>query len=151
MPPDWQGPFMENNVMRILSLDVGEKRIGMAVSDILGIIAQQLETLARRNEAYDFKQIRDIVKNKDVSEIVVGFPLNMDGSEGPKAAEINKFIDGLKKECDVPIKIWDERLTTREADRILRAADVSRKKRKKLDDKLAAQLILQSYLDSRGI
>lgn len=137
--------------MRILSLDVGEKRIGMAVSDVLGIIAQQLETLTRTNEESDFKRIRDIVRERDVSEIVVGFPLNMDGTEGPKAAEINKFIEGLKKECSVSIKIWDERLTTREADRILREADVSRKKRKKLDDKLAAQLILQSYLDSRSI
>jgi len=142
---------MENSFIRILSLDVGEKRIGMAVSDVLCLIAQQLETLTRSNEADDFSRIRDIVKDKEVSEIVVGFPLNMDGTEGPKAAEINRFIEGLKKECDVPIKIWDERLTTREADRILRAADVSRKKRKKLDDKLAAQLILQSYLDSRGI
>lgn len=137
--------------MRILSLDVGEKRIGMAVSDVLGLIAQQLETLTRRNEEDDFRRIKDIIKEKAISEVVVGFPLNMDGSEGPKAAEINKFIEGLKKECDVPIKIWDERLTTREANRILEAADVSRKKRKKLDDKLAAQLILQSYLDARGI
>ena len=137
--------------MRILSLDVGEKRIGMAVSDALGLIAQQLETLTRSNETDDFIRIRDIVKDKEVSEIVVGFPLNMDGTEGPKAAEINKFIEGLKKECSVPMKIWDERLTTREANRILIEADVSRKKRKKLNDKLAAQLILQSYLDSRGI
>ena len=136
--------------MRILSLDVGEKRIGMAVSDALGLIAQQLETLVRKNEQDDFKRIKDIIKDREISEIVVGFPLNMDGTEGPKAAEINKFIEGLKKECSIPIKIWDERLTTREADRILRAADVSRKKRKRLDDKLAAQLILQSYLDSKG-
>ncbi len=137
--------------MRILSLDVGEKRIGMAVSDVLGLIAQQLETLTRSSEADDFSRIRDIVKDKEVSEIVVGYPLNMDGTEGPKAAEINKFIEGLKKECSVPIKIWDERLTTREANRILIEADVSREKRKKLNDKLAAQLILQSYLDSRSM
>lgn len=142
---------MENSFMRILSLDVGEKRIGMAISDVLGLIAQQLETFIRSNEADDFSRIKDIIKKREVSEIVVGFPLNMDGTEGPKTAEINKFIESLKKECSVPIKTWDERLTTREADRILRAADVSRKKRKKLDDKLAAQLILQSYLDSRGI
>jgi len=136
--------------MRILSLDVGGKRIGMAVSDALGLIAQQLETLVRKNEQDDFKRIKDIIKDREIREIVVGFPLNMDGTEGPKAEEINKFIEGLKEQCSIPIKIWDERLTTREADRILRAADVSRKKRKKLDDKLAAQLILQSYLDSKG-
>jgi putative holliday junction resolvase len=137
--------------MRILSLDVGEKRIGMAVSDPLGMIAQQLETLQRKNEQDDFRRIKDIVKDREISEIVVGLPLNMDGTEGPKAEEINRFVEGLKKECDVSIKVWDERLTTREADRILREADVSRKKRKKLDDKLAAQLILQSYLDAKGI
>ncbi len=137
--------------MRILSLDVGERRIGMAVSDTLGLIAQQLETLIRGSEQDDFKRIKDIIKEKEVSEVVVGFPLNMDGTMGPKAEEISVFIEALKKECGISVNAWDERLTTREADRILREADVSRKKRKKLDDKLAAQLILQSYLDSRGI
>jgi putative Holliday junction resolvase len=134
--------------MRILSLDVGEKRIGMALSDALGLIAQQLDTLVRKNEEEDFRRIKDIINEKEVTQIVVGLPLNMDGSAGPKAEEINRFIDELKEACDIPVKIWDERLTTRQADRILREADVSRKKRKRLDDKLAAQLILQSYLDS---
>jgi putative Holliday junction resolvase len=128
---------------------VGDKRIGMAISDGLGLIAQQLETLARMTEQYDFKRIKDIIKERDVSEIVVGFPLNMDGTKGRKAEEIHNFINVLKEECGLPITVWDERLTTKEADRILRQADISRKKRKKLDDKLAAQLILQSYLDSR--
>jgi putative Holliday junction resolvase len=139
---------MEHNVMRILSLDVGEKRIGMALSDALGIIAQQLDTLTRKNEESDFKLIKDILKEKEVAEIVVGFPLNMDGTAGPKAEEINRFVEKLRRQCDIPVKLWDERLTTRQADRLLREADVSRRKRKKLDDKLAAQLILQSYMDS---
>ncbi|MFH0839613.1 MAG: Holliday junction resolvase RuvX [Candidatus Omnitrophota bacterium] len=134
--------------MRILSLDVGEKRIGMALSDALGIIAQQLDTLTRKNEESDFRLIKDILKEKEVAEIVVGFPLNMDGTAGPKAEEINRFVEKLRSECDIPVKLWDERLTTRQADRLLREADVSRRKRKKLDDKLAAQLILQSYMDS---
>lgn len=139
---------MESSGMRILSLDVGEKRIGMALSDALGIIAQQLDTLVRKNEESDFKLIKEILKEKKVAEIVVGFPLNMDGTTGPKAEEIGRFVEKLRGECDIPVKIWDERLTTRQADRLLREADVSRRKRKKLDDKLAAQLILQSYLDS---
>ncbi|MDD5679983.1 MAG: Holliday junction resolvase RuvX, partial [Candidatus Omnitrophica bacterium] len=101
-------------------------------------------------EEDDFRRIKDIITEREIGEIVVGFPLNMDGSEGPKAEEINQFMEGLKKECGIPVTPWDERLTTREADRILRNADVSRKKRKKLDDKLAAQLILQSYLDAKG-
>ncbi|MBU4377057.1 MAG: Holliday junction resolvase RuvX [Candidatus Omnitrophica bacterium] len=134
--------------MRILSLDVGEKRIGMALSDALGIIAQQLDTLTRKNEESDFRLIKNILKEKEVAEIVVGFPLNMDGTAGPKAEEINRFVEKLRRQCDIPVKLWDERLTTRQADRLLREADVSRRKRKKLDDKLAAQLILQSYMDS---
>ncbi len=137
--------------MRILSLDVGEKRVGMALSDALGIIAQQLDTLVRRNEESDFKRIREIIEERGVTEIVVGLPLNMDGTAGPKAEEINRFVEKLKAECDVPVKIWDERLTTRQANRLLIEADISRKKRKKLDDKLAAQLILQSYLDSISV
>lgn len=140
-----------SSVMRILSMDVGEKRIGMALSDALGIIAQQLETLVRKTDEDDFKKIRAIIEEKNVTEIVVGLPLNMDGSQGPKAEEINRFVEKLKAECAIPVKIWDERLTTKQADRLLREADISRKKRKKLDDKLAAQLILQSYLDSMAV
>lgn len=137
--------------MQILSLDVGTKRIGMAASGALGIIAQQLDTLTRSDEESDFKRIKDVIKERAITEIVVGLPLNMDGTAGPKAEEINKFVEKLKAKCNVPVRIWDERLTTKQADRLLRDADISRRKRKKLDDKLAAQLILQSYLDSISI
>lgn len=134
--------------MRILSLDIGKKRIGIAISDALGLTAQPLETLYRKTESADFQQIKKVAQNMSVTEIVVGLPLNMDGTVGPQAKDAYDFVEKLKKELEIPIKLWDERLTTLEANRILIEADISRKKRKKVDDKLAAQLILQSYLDS---
>ena len=132
--------------MRILSLDVGKKRIGIALSDALGLTAQPLETLHRKLESADFEQIKKVAQNMNVTEIVVGLPLNMDGTVGLQAKEMYNFVEKLKKELEIPIKLWDERLTTLEANRILLQADMSRKKRKKVNDKMAAQLILQSYL-----
>ena len=137
--------------MRILSLDVGRKRIGMAISDALGITAQPLETLIRKNKKNDFEGIKKIAANMNVSKIVVGLPLNMNGTEGPMSKETYDFVNKLKGEVDLPIEFWDERLTTMEAERVLLQADLSRKKRKKLDDKLAAQLILQSYMASKDV
>ena len=134
--------------MRILSLDIGKKRIGIALSDALGLTAQPLETLHRKAESADFQQIKNVAQDMNVTEIVVGLPLNMNGTVGPQAKDAYDFVEKLKKELEIPIKLWDERLTTLEANRILIEADISRKKRKKVDDKLAAQLILQSYLDS---
>ena len=130
--------------MRILALDVGSKRTGVAVSDALGIIAQPLETI----EAQDVKRILDLIKEYEATELVIGLPLNMDGSEGPKAKEVISFADSIKDKIQIPVKMWDERLTTMQVEKDLIAADVSRRKRKKSIDKLAAQLILQSYLDS---
>ena len=134
--------------MKILSLDIGEKRIGMALSDELGFIAQPLETLHRETENADFEEIKKIAQALGVTEVVVGLPLNMDGTIGPNAKKAYDFVEKLKKKLKTPVKLWDERLTTLEANRILIEAGISRKKRKKLDDKLAAQLILQSYLDA---
>ena len=135
--------------MRILALDVGKKRIGMAVSDALGITAQPLETFNRKNKYADFEQIKKIAGDMNVSKIVVGLPLNMNGTAGNQAKEIYNFVEGLKEGLKIPVQLWDERLSTIEANRVLLQADVSRRKRKKLDDKIAAQLILQSYLDAR--
>lgn len=134
--------------MRILALDSGEKKIGMAISDALGITAQPLETLIRKNKKSDFQRIKEIVRGMNISKIIVGLPLNMNGTSGPRAKETYSFVEGLKEELEVAIQLWDERLSTLEANRILLQADLSRGKRKKLDDKIAAQLILQSYLDS---
>ena len=134
--------------MRILSLDVGKKKVGIAISDALGITAQPLDTLIRKAKKADLARIEKVIHDMNVSKIIVGLPLNMDGTEGAMAKEIYSFVKELEKEIKIPVELWDERLTTMEAERLLLEADLSRKKRKKLDDKIAAQLILQSYLDS---
>jgi len=135
--------------MRILALDVGTKRIGLALSDELLITAQGQATIVRRSLDEDLDKIKRIIKENNVEEAVVGLPLNMNGSYSAKTKEVVEFMDNLAKAVDVPVKTWDERLTTVQAERALLEADMSRAKRKKVIDKLAAQIILQSYLDSR--
>lgn len=132
--------------MRILGLDFGEKRIGVAVSDLLGYTAQGISTMRREN----IGELQGLIKDYEVGRIIVGLPRNMDGSIGEQGKKVLDFVEKLKREIDLPIITWDERLTTREAERVLLAADLSRAKRKKVIDKLAAVLILQSYLDSRS-
>jgi putative holliday junction resolvase len=134
---------------RLLSLDVGEKRIGIALSDPLKITAQGYENYTRKGtEEADIEYIKDIMIEKNVSLIVCGNPLNMNGSFGPQAEKVKEFGDKISKASDVPIKYWDERLTSREVERIMIDADVSRAKRKKVTDMLAAMRILQSYMDA---
>lgn len=135
--------------MRILALDVGEKNIGLAISDELGWTAQGLSSLRRQTKDKDIRSIIDLVKEKDVLEIVVGMPINLDGSLGKKAQEVTLFLEDLKKKVTLPIKAWDERLTSVQAEKAMLEADLSRKKRKRKIDTLSAQLILQSYLDSK--
>ncbi len=135
--------------MRILGLDVGTKRIGVAMSDELLITAQGASTIERSVLKKDLNAIKDMVRENGVSEVVVGLPLNMDGSYSAKTKEVIEFMDNLSKSVGVPVKTWDERLTTVQAERVLLEADMSRAKRKRLVDKLAAQVILQSYLDSQ--
>lgn len=135
--------------MKILGLDMGSKRIGVAVSDGLGIIAEGLLTLEKEKDADLIRQLRDIILTEEIKEIVVGLPLNMDGSCGPQAKSAISFADSLKEKFDIPIKLWDERMSTMEVERIMIEADVSRAKRKKKIDKLAAQVILQSYLNAQ--
>jgi len=130
-------------------LDIGSRRIGVAVSDPLGITAQGVKTITKGPGVNVIEEIRGVVSEFDVSEIVVGLPLNMDGTRGKGADEAVKFIDELKSRIDKPIKAWDERLTTMEAEKLLISSDVSRKKRKVVKDILAAQLILQNYLESK--
>jgi putative Holliday junction resolvase len=134
--------------MRILGLDVGTKRIGVAISDELGWTAQGMKTLHRRGGESDLRELRDIVGQYGVEKIVVGLPRNMDGSIGPQAEMALGFVQELKEILDVPIITWDERLSTVEATKMLIRADLSRKKRKRKVDMMAAILILQSYLDS---
>jgi len=135
--------------MRILGLDVGKKRIGVAISDSLNITAQPLEAIVRKSDGGTLEAIKGIISEFDVGEIVVGLPLNMNGTKGESAELALKFAEELKKRFDKPVKMWDERLTTAEAERFLIKSDVSRKKRKGVKDTMAAQLILEGYLNSR--
>ena len=133
--------------MRILGLDIGEKRIGLAVSDELGITAQGLKTLNRTKLEDDLHRLAELIREKEINKLVVGLPKNMNGTLGPQAERVKKFVDLLTKECPCEVVYWDERLTTIAAQRTLLEADVSRKKRRNSVDRLAAVLILQGYLD----
>ena len=133
--------------MRIMALDVGSKRIGVALSDPLKITAQGLQTFQRTTLEEDVKGLWQLIDEHEVSQLVVGLPKNMDGTIGFKAEEVQQFIADLTAERKIEI-IWiDERLTTVSAEHVLLEADVSRAKRKKVIDKMAAVVILQSYLD----
>ncbi|MDP2921632.1 MAG: Holliday junction resolvase RuvX [Candidatus Omnitrophota bacterium] len=133
---------------RILALDLGEKRIGVAVSDSMNIIAQSVGVIERKGLESDFQEIKDLIKEYGAGLLVVGLPLNMDGTSGKSAKTALDFVDKLKKEVQAQVEMLDERLTTAQGERIFLEADISRKKRKKNIDKVAAQLILQNYLDS---
>jgi putative holliday junction resolvase len=137
--------------MRTLGLDLGTKTLGVAVSDELGWTAQGLETLAIDEERgeYGLKRLREIIDEYQVGTIVVGFPKNMNGTIGPRAEASQRFAELLKREFSLPVILWDERLSTMAAERMLIAADLSRKKRRQVIDKMAAVVILQSYLDSK--
>lgn len=128
---------------------MGSKRIGVAISDQSGIIAQALETIASTNPERDLRRVLEIVSDYDVTEIVIGVPYNMDGSEGHQVEKIRKFKDLISGNVTVPVYEWDERLTTVAAERALLEADMSRAKRRKVIDKVAAALILQGHLDRR--
>lgn len=133
--------------MRIMGLDVGIKRIGIAISDPMGWTAQGHSVLHRGQLSTDLDSLAGICKEYDIEEVVLGYPLNMNGTVGPKANEIKEFGSILGERLQLPISYWDERLTTVSAERMLIDADVSRKKRKGVIDKLAAVNILQAYLD----
>ena len=133
--------------MRVMGLDVGSRTIGVAVSDELLLTAQSLKTIVRKTPEDDLKELATIIHQFDVGQIVVGLPRNMNGTLGEQAEKILKWIKTLEKTTPLPVATWDERLSTVGATRILLEADLSRKKRKKSVDKLAAAIILQGYLD----
>ena len=135
--------------MRAMGLDVGTKTIGIALSDELRITAQALVTLARAGMKRDLAELTRLAEEHEVNQWVVGLPLNMNGSEGERAKDSRKLGDALKDVTQLPVDYWDERLSTVEAERVLLEADVSRKKRKLVIDKLAAAVILQGWLDSK--
>ena len=134
---------------RILGLDVGSRRIGIAVSDPLGITAQGLETLQRRNKRHDLGELERVIREYDVREIVVGLPLRMSGEEGIQSDKMLDFAEELRKRFRLPVHMWDERLTSAEANRLLRATELSIEKRAKAVDRMAAVLILQNWMESR--
>jgi putative holliday junction resolvase len=138
--------------MRIMGLDVGSKTIGVAISDELGWTAQGLKTIAINEEQgeYGFDEMESLIKDHDISKIVVGLPKNMNGSIGPRGEASQYYADELQQRFGIPVVLWDERLTTVAAERVLLEADMSRKKRKKVIDKMAASMILQGYLDSQN-
>lgn len=134
--------------MRIMGLDVGDRTIGVAVSDELGWTAQGIETIRRAGMDNDLKRLGDLILSKNINKVVVGLPKNMNNTIGPRAEKTMEFADILKNYFkDIEIVLWDERLTTTAAHRTLLEADLSRKKRKKVVDKIAAIFILQNYLD----
>lgn len=133
--------------MRILALDPGSKRIGVAISDELKLIAQPLEFIPA--EPFDgfLARLRTLLQEKEVELIVVGMPRNMDGTYGPAALKVQAFVAALKTTIRIPIKTWDERLTSAQANRVLIQGQVRREKRKQKVDQTAAAILLQSYLD----
>jgi putative Holliday junction resolvase len=133
-----------------MGLDVGSITIGVAVSDPLGITAQGLETIRRRNKRVDLARLEGLILEYAVVEIVVGYPLRMSGLEGPQSRRMQLFAEELRKKLGLPVHLWDERLTSAQANRVLRDSEMSIKRRGEVVDRLAAVLILQSWMDARG-
>lgn len=142
----------ENQILRgrILSLDVGSKTIGLAVTDPLGITAQGMPTLRRRNKRTDFAALEAVVRKYEVAEFVVGLPLRLSGAEGRQSEKIREFAEQLQKHFGLPVHLWDERLTSVEANRVLRDSEMSIRRRAEVVDQLAAVLILQNFLSAKA-
>jgi len=133
---------------RLLALDVGERRVGVAVSDPMGWLARPLTIIHRRSKKEDFAAIARLVEEQQAVAVVVGYPLNMDGSVGPQARRVARYAAALERELPVPVILWDERLSSEEAAERLRSVAGSRRRRRKYLDDAAAAVILQEYLDS---
>ena len=135
--------------MRVLAIDHGTKRMGIAVSDPAGVIALPLEFIPAEPFNGFLERLKTLIQEKEVEQILVGMPRNMDGSYGPAAAKVQEFVAVLKETIAVPIRTWDERLTSAQANRMLLQTDMRRKERKQKVDQAAAAILLQSFLDSR--
>jgi putative Holliday junction resolvase len=144
------GTVMRDLPGRILALDVGKRRIGVAISDPLGITAQGLETLERATLREDCAALSELARERGVSLILVGNPVTMRGTEGRQAEFVHHFAERLAARSGLPVKLWDERLSTVEAGRVLRQSGIGIEKRARAIDRLSAVLILQNYLDSLG-
>ncbi|HLJ25183.1 MAG TPA: Holliday junction resolvase RuvX [Candidatus Angelobacter sp.] len=135
---------------RILAIDYGSRRMGLAVSDLLGITAQGLETMQRKNKRTDFAHLERVIGDYAVREIVLGLPLRMSGEHGLQSGKVMEFAEELRQRFNLPVHLWDERLTSAEANRVLRQAELSIQKRARAVDRMAAVLILQSFLQARS-
>jgi putative Holliday junction resolvase len=131
-------------------MDVGARRIGLAISDPLAITAQGLHTIHRQNKRRDLAQLERVIREHDVAEIVMGLPLRMSGAEGMQAEKMQAFAEEIRRRFKVPVHLWDERLTSAQANRLLRETDMSIKRRGAVVDQMAAVLILQSWMDAKG-
>jgi putative Holliday junction resolvase len=136
------------HISRILALDLGKKRIGLAISDPLGITAQGLPNLERTNKRADLEALGALIREREVGLVLMGNPVNMRGSEGRQSGWVREFAGEIEKRLGVPVRLWDERLTSVEAGRVLRASGISIEKRAAAVDRLSAVILLQSYLDS---
>ena len=137
-------------IVRIMAIDYGSRRIGLAVSDELGITAQGLPTLHRTNKRNDFDQLRRTIKQHAIEEIVVGLPLRMSGETGIQSEKVEEFADELRKRFKLPVHLFDERLTSVEANRLLDETAMSDRRRKEVVDQIAAVLILEAFLGFRA-
>ncbi len=135
---------------RVLALDVGARRIGVAVTDPLGITAQGLDTIQRKNKRTDFAQLESVIQKYEVTELVVGYPLRLNGEIGIQAEKMTLFAEELKKRFPIPVHLFDERLTSTEANRVLRESEISIEKRAAAVDRMAAVLILQAWMETRS-
>ena len=138
------------NRQRLLGIDPGTKTIGLALSDFTLVIATPMETIKRKKFTKDIERIKEIIAEHDVGGFVIGLPINMDGTEGPRCQSVRQFASNLAQHFDVPMAFWDERLSTAGVERTLLEADVSRAKRAEVIDKMAASYILQGALDAIG-
>ena len=136
------------SLRRILALDVGSKRIGVAITDPLGITAQGLDTIQRQNKRKDMETLRRLLKEYEVREVVVGLPLRLSGAEGTQSEKMRRFASDLESHFGVTVHLWDERWTSTEANRLLRETDLSIEKRGRAVDRMAAILILQSWMEA---
>jgi putative Holliday junction resolvase len=136
---------------RLIGLDAGDKRVGVAVSDLLGITAQAVVTLDRSPSSTFFKELVELAENYDAAAIVVGLPLKLDGTSSPQTHKVEVFLEELRKHVDIPVLTWDERFTTATAEAVLIESRKRRRERRKVIDSVAAQIMLQHYLDCHGL
>lgn len=138
-------------MVRYLGIDFGTKRLGLAISDELGIIAGRYGTIERKGTKTDVDKLKRIVEREKIQKVIIGYPKNMDGSSGDTVRKVEDFVSNIKRQINIPIETWDERLSSVSAEKILIRGNVKRRKRKKVIDQLSAVIILQNYLNYQNL